>query len=110
MIIDKIIRLNRFYQENTKFALCSLNPHAGEDGILGDEEIEIIIPAVKKLRDMGIDITNPLPCLRIRYLLMLCKIPLRDKKHLMTAISQCTMIKGLYLLNLQHLTQRLIQQ
>lgn len=61
MIIDKIIRLNKFYQGNTKFALCSLNPHAGEDGILGDEEIEIIIPAVKKLRDMGIDITNPLP-------------------------------------------------
>ena len=61
MIIDKIIRLNKFYNTNTKYALCALNPHAGEDGILGREEIEIIIPAVEQLRKMGIDITNPLP-------------------------------------------------
>ena len=61
MIIDKIIRLNKFYNRNIKYALCSLNPHAGEDGILGREEIEIIMPAVEKLREMGIDITNPLP-------------------------------------------------
>lgn len=46
---------------NPKLALCGLNPHAGEDGILGSEEIEILIPAVEYLRDNGIDITYPKP-------------------------------------------------
>ena len=61
MIIDKILRLQKFYNRKVKFALCSLNPHAGEDGILGHEEIEIIIPAVEELRKLGVDITNPMP-------------------------------------------------
>ena len=66
MIIEKVKRLQTFWQthyhnSNPKFALCALNPHAGEGGILGKEEIEIIIPAVEALRSEGIDITNPLP-------------------------------------------------
>lgn len=66
MIINKTKRLTEFFRthfktNNPKFALCSLNPHAGEGGILGDEEEKIIIPAVNKLRDIGINITNPLP-------------------------------------------------
>jgi len=66
MLIDKITRLSEFYKNNLhnnmpKFALCSLNPHAGEDGILGSEEHEIILPAVSLLRGSGINITNPLP-------------------------------------------------
>lgn len=66
MIIEKVARLSSFWtkfynQPNPKFALCSLNPHAGEGGILGDEEEKIIIPAVESLRNRGIDITNPLP-------------------------------------------------
>jgi 4-hydroxythreonine-4-phosphate dehydrogenase len=44
-----------------KFALCGFNPHAGEDGILGNEEKDILIPAVEELRLMGIDISYPLP-------------------------------------------------
>ena len=44
-----------------KFALCGLNPHAGEDGILGKEEIEILQPAVDVLKASGVDVTNPLP-------------------------------------------------
>lgn len=61
MIIEKVLRLNRFYKENKKFALCALNPHAGEDGILGNEEQDIIIPAVHKLQKLGVDITLPQP-------------------------------------------------
>lgn len=66
MILEKVSRLQNFYNQNyniknPKFALCSLNPHAGEDGIIGMEEIETIIPAVKILRENGIDITKPLP-------------------------------------------------
>ncbi len=61
MIIEKVLRLNRFYKENQKFALCALNPHAGEDGIIGSEEQDIIIPAVHKLQKLGVDITLPQP-------------------------------------------------
>ena len=38
-----------------------MNPHAGEDGILGSEEIEVMKPAVEKLCKAGISVTNPLP-------------------------------------------------
>ena len=41
--------------------MCSLNPHAGENGILGREEIEEFHPAIEVLRAKGIDITNPKP-------------------------------------------------
>lgn len=61
MLVEKIINLAKFYQRPTKFALCGLNPHAGEDGILGDEEIKTIIPAVTQLQEMGISITMPKP-------------------------------------------------
>ena len=61
LIINKILRLAEYFPTGSSFALCALNPHAGEDGILGDEEEKIIKPAVKKLREKGINITNPLP-------------------------------------------------
>jgi 4-hydroxythreonine-4-phosphate dehydrogenase len=40
---------------------CGINPHAGEDGHLGREEIDIMIPAFDELRDEGINIIGPLP-------------------------------------------------
>ncbi len=66
LITEKVERLKNFFEKYfnikaPKFALCSLNPHAGEGGILGNEEIEIIMPAVEELRKKGIKITNPLP-------------------------------------------------
>lgn len=61
MIVEKILRLKNFYGADKKFALCALNPHAGEDGILGNEENDIIIPAAQELRHQGIDITLPKP-------------------------------------------------
>lgn len=66
MVVEKVLNLQNFFAthlgiNNPKFALCAFNPHAGEDGILGREEIEILQPAVDKLRQNGINITNPLP-------------------------------------------------
>lgn len=44
-----------------RLALTGLNPHAGEDGALGCEEIEIINPAAQLLREEGFDVTNAQP-------------------------------------------------
>ena len=57
--------LNNFLKEKykiqtPKLALCALNPHCGEGGLLGMEEIEILNPAVEKIRKKGIDITSPI--------------------------------------------------
>ena len=41
--------------------MAGLNPHAGEDGHLGREEIEIIGPVLARLRDEGFDLVGPLP-------------------------------------------------
>lgn len=45
--------------ENPKIAVCGLNPHAGEEGIIGREEIDEIIPAIKEARAFGIDVSGP---------------------------------------------------
>ena len=44
-----------------KILVCGLNPHAGEGGHLGSEEIETIEPALEQMRDQGIDLIGPLP-------------------------------------------------
>ena len=41
--------------------VCGLNPHAGEDGHLGREELEVIIPTLEKLRGKGLNLVGPLP-------------------------------------------------
>ena len=62
LIIDKVERLVESLKiPHPRFALCGLNPHAGEHGVLGREEADIIIPAVEKLRALGVDITFPQP-------------------------------------------------
>jgi 4-hydroxythreonine-4-phosphate dehydrogenase len=43
-----------------RLAVAGLNPHAGEDGALGREEIEIVAPAVERLREEEADVTGPL--------------------------------------------------
>ncbi len=50
-----------FGVKNPRLALTGLNPHAGEDGALGREEIEIINPAAQFLREEGFDVTNAQP-------------------------------------------------
>jgi len=52
---------NYFAISNPKILVCGLNPHAGENGHLGKEEIEIIEPALDTLRQQGIDLQGPLP-------------------------------------------------
>ena len=44
-----------------KILVCGLNPHAGEDGNLGKEEINIITPVIKELNEQGLNLTGPLP-------------------------------------------------
>ena len=44
-----------------RLAMAALNPHAGEGGALGREEIEILIPAARVLRDLGVDCEDPRP-------------------------------------------------
>ena len=43
-----------------RLAVLGLNPHAGEQGLLGDEEIRIMIPVLEKLRKQGLDLSGPL--------------------------------------------------
>jgi len=47
--------------EKPRIAVCGLNPHAGEGGYLGDEEIRVISPAISLMRERGIQATGPLP-------------------------------------------------
>jgi len=51
----------RFGIVKPRLGLCGLNPHAGEQGHFGREEIDILMPAVLQARDAGIDISDPLP-------------------------------------------------
>jgi 4-hydroxythreonine-4-phosphate dehydrogenase len=44
-----------------RILVCGLNPHAGEGGHLGDEEIHVITPVLERLRGEGMDLTGPLP-------------------------------------------------
>ena len=51
----------RFGMASPRLAIAGLNPHAGESGSMGREDIEIIAPAVEQLRARGIDARGPLP-------------------------------------------------
>lgn len=52
---------NAFGIAAPRIAVCGLNPHAGEAGLLGDEEITEIIPAIEAARQEGIDAFGPIP-------------------------------------------------
>jgi 4-hydroxythreonine-4-phosphate dehydrogenase len=47
--------------EKPKIAVCGLNPHAGENGLFGDEEERVIAPAIEIARRNGIDVRGPFP-------------------------------------------------
>ena len=49
-----------FGLKNPKIAVCGLNPHAGEGGIFGDEERDMIYPAIVSMKSIGIDVEGPL--------------------------------------------------
>jgi 4-hydroxythreonine-4-phosphate dehydrogenase len=58
-LADSVMR--RLGAQRPRLAVCALNPHAGEDGLFGDEERKIIAPAVAKARRAGLNVTGPLP-------------------------------------------------
>lgn len=51
----------KFGITNPKIAVCGLNPHAGEDGHLGYEEIDVISPTLKDLKAQGMQVFGPFP-------------------------------------------------
>ena len=51
----------RFGLDRPRLAISGLNPHAGEDGSLGREDIEIVAPAIETLRHEGVAVRGPLP-------------------------------------------------
>ncbi|MCK5668206.1 MAG: 4-hydroxythreonine-4-phosphate dehydrogenase PdxA [Gammaproteobacteria bacterium] len=59
-IVDKDLR-DKFSIDKPRILVCGLNPHAGENGHLGNEENEIIIPVINTLKDQGLDLTGPQP-------------------------------------------------
>ena len=59
-ILDHDLRM-RFGLDEPRIAVLGLNPHAGEGGYLGREEIETIIPALEQLRGEGLHLIGPLP-------------------------------------------------
>ncbi len=59
-ILDRDLR-ERFGIAAPRILVCGLNPHAGESGHLGREELDTIIPALERLRHDGLDLRGPLP-------------------------------------------------
>ncbi|SFP07015.1 4-hydroxythreonine-4-phosphate dehydrogenase PdxA [Pseudomonas borbori] len=59
-ILDHDLR-SKFGIARPRILVCGLNPHAGEGGHLGREEIEVIEPTLELLRGEGIDLVGPLP-------------------------------------------------
>ncbi|WP_236212081.1 4-hydroxythreonine-4-phosphate dehydrogenase PdxA [Metapseudomonas otitidis] len=53
--------VDKFGLSQPRILVCGLNPHAGEGGHLGREEIEVIEPCLQRLRAEGMDLVGPLP-------------------------------------------------
>lgn len=56
-VLDALATLHR--HAGGRIALAGLNPHAGENGLLGSEEVEILVPVVAEARRRGIDVVGP---------------------------------------------------
>ncbi|HGX94263.1 MAG TPA: 4-hydroxythreonine-4-phosphate dehydrogenase PdxA [Candidatus Tenderia sp.] len=65
--LEKVIRIlhhdlqHKYGIQQPRILVCGLNPHAGEDGHLGHEEIDVIIPVLDRLRGEGMQLVGPLP-------------------------------------------------
>jgi 4-hydroxythreonine-4-phosphate dehydrogenase len=64
-IVETLVRFNEscgpLGLARPRIAVAALNPHAGEGGLFGTEEIEIISPAVQHARGLGLDVHGPIP-------------------------------------------------
>jgi 4-hydroxythreonine-4-phosphate dehydrogenase len=66
-LLENVLRIlhrdlqRRFGIADPRILVAGLNPHAGESGHLGREEIEVMIPVLEKLRAEGISVSQPLP-------------------------------------------------
>ncbi len=66
-LLERITRIlhtdlqTRFGISDPEILVCGLNPHAGENGHLGTEEIEVITPVLERLRQEGMRLKGPLP-------------------------------------------------
>src|SRR5438046_7197831 len=66
---DRVLRTSQLAQRTLeglgvpggRIAVAGLNPHAGEDGLFGDEEKTAIVPAIEAARGEGLNVTGPLP-------------------------------------------------
>ncbi len=58
-LIDRFLK--RVGCESPRIGVCALNPHAGEEGLFGDEETTLIAPAVEAARRAGVLATGPIP-------------------------------------------------
>ena len=79
-IIDADMR-QRFGLAHPRISVCGLNPHAGEDGHLGREELDILIPAIAALKQQGMNITGPLPA---------------DTAFTSKALAECDVVLAMY--------------
>ncbi|MDP4238715.1 MAG: 4-hydroxythreonine-4-phosphate dehydrogenase PdxA [Bacteroidota bacterium] len=66
LIVEKLTVLNASLKKDfsivrPRIAVLGLNPHAGDDGVIGNEEQEIIIPAIKQAEKLGITCVGPYP-------------------------------------------------
>jgi 4-hydroxythreonine-4-phosphate dehydrogenase len=65
-VVDSTIALTarelpRFGIANPRIAVAGLNPHAGEEGLMGTEELRVLQPAIESARAQGLNITGPIP-------------------------------------------------
>ncbi|MEM1606692.1 MAG: 4-hydroxythreonine-4-phosphate dehydrogenase PdxA [Candidatus Bathyarchaeia archaeon] len=64
-IINMTLRIRKALHQlginNPKIAVAALNPHASDGGLIGSEEIEEIIPAIRELQSMGLNVIGPIP-------------------------------------------------
>ena len=79
-ILDAALR-NDFGIANPRITVLGLNPHAGEDGHLGSEELDIINPVILRLRATGMRLSGPLPA---------------DTAFLPAKLAQCDAVLAMY--------------
>lgn len=63
--VDSIQRAHRALEvygvSSPRLAVAAINPHGGENGAFGDEEIEILAPAIERVRELGLEVAGPIP-------------------------------------------------